>query len=477
MSEARVPLQIGASASRNAVLGASLIVPGSFLVRWGSQLGSFGWIVAIFGLALVGVAIQCLVMAWRERPSDLSVKGSSARVDGGPHHGFALEDGQTARISLREDLRSAADGPSLEVAPKDGTAHVVAHAEGAADRGRLERLRDVLLGRTTLATNLRGRANAVRATRRASFVLLFIVFVWPLTGALYAWMDHRNVASTRALIALAFVPLIVSANGHFFLQLRIVERRSAENALEEARKWRRAIAVSLPLLAVALFGAKSFAARSSDVSATAAAHGFDGHPAGESAPHADVRASLAGVLATEPGITIESVSFDPSGTRVAYIRTDLAGHRSARVSFTRRGELKDADAPVVSEDADRVAWSPVKQQLAFSTTTKPVHVAVVPTPFVKDAPQANSGFGAEKPVTGAGEWGTDPVWSPDGSRLAYISYGTDRFGVHQVYVLDSSFEEPAQQLTQGDADCTELTWSADGWIVFSARGRRQRVKP
>jgi Tol biopolymer transport system component len=52
-----------------------------------------------------------------------------------------------------------------------------------------------------------------------------------------------------------------------------------------------------------------------------------------------------------------------------------------------------------------------------------------------------------------------PVWSPDGTRVAFAS---ERGGVPQVYVKDASGTVAEERLTDGDRPKIPLDWSRDG---------------
>ena len=70
-------------------------------------------------------------------------------------------------------------------------------------------------------------------------------------------------------------------------------------------------------------------------------------------------------------------------------------------------------------------------------------------------------------VTDNQSWDTDPVWSPDGTRLAISS---DRDGDDDIYVLDAMGTGSAVNLTDGDSSRdTQPDWSPSGRKVVFVR--------
>jgi dipeptidyl aminopeptidase/acylaminoacyl peptidase len=64
-----------------------------------------------------------------------------------------------------------------------------------------------------------------------------------------------------------------------------------------------------------------------------------------------------------------------------------------------------------------------------------------------------------------------PRWSPDGSRLAFVSNRDDKVKAKQLYAIPVAGGEPVQ-LTELDEDVSEVAWSPDGQrLAFSARVR------
>ncbi len=87
-----MPLQTGASALRDLLIGSVVFVPGYILILFGT-LGMFvvpsaltGWVTVILGGMLVGgFGMRQLSLAVRDRPSDLLLDAVGLRIVGGPH--------------------------------------------------------------------------------------------------------------------------------------------------------------------------------------------------------------------------------------------------------------------------------------------------------------------------------------------------------------------------------------------------------
>jgi Tol biopolymer transport system component/predicted Ser/Thr protein kinase len=61
----------------------------------------------------------------------------------------------------------------------------------------------------------------------------------------------------------------------------------------------------------------------------------------------------------------------------------------------------------------------------------------------------------------------DPVWSPDGSRIAFSS---NRDGPYNLYLKDSSGALPEERLQKNDANERPCDWSSDGRFLMYTRG-------
>ena len=116
-------------------------------------------------------------------------------------------------------------------------------------------------------------------------------------------------------------------------------------------------------------------------------------------------------------------------------------------------------------DGDPV-WSPDGRRIAF-TSDRDGHVNRHGWPthdiYVMDADGSNQRNLTNHP---AADW--DPSWSPDGKRITFTSWRDGPFNI-EVYVMDADGNN-LQNLTNHPRDDRNPSWSPDGaHIVFSAR--------
>jgi TolB protein len=146
-------------------------------------------------------------------------------------------------------------------------------------------------------------------------------------------------------------------------------------------------------------------------------------------------------------------------TRIAYVAVDRAEARDRYRLVV--ADADGANAAVIAESAEPVmspAWSPDGARIAyvsFETGNSAVYV------------QELSSGKREVVSSGRGINGA-PAWSPDGSRLAITRSEQD--GNLDIYVIEPG-RSGARRLTQNPAIDTEAAWSPDGRSLFFTSDR------
>jgi Tol biopolymer transport system component len=113
------------------------------------------------------------------------------------------------------------------------------------------------------------------------------------------------------------------------------------------------------------------------------------------------------------------------------------------------------EGPVVARIIQNPVQSPDGKHLAFSALT---HI------YSMDLPQ-----GTPRRVTGAAAREFEPVWSPDGQWLAYVTWSED--GGH-IWKIRADGSGKSQQLTKSAAFYRDPVWSPDGQRIVALRSPR-----
>ncbi len=114
----------------------------------------------------------------------------------------------------------------------------------------------------------------------------------------------------------------------------------------------------------------------------------------------------------------------------------------------------------VSPDGSRVAWvESLQERTGAAAPVTAISVADLGSPTA--AWRISAGIGAD---TGAGPWVEhDVIWSPDGSRLAFLS-DQEKAGQIQLYVVEAR-GGAARKLTSLTGAVAEPRWSPDGTAI------------
>lgn len=186
---------------------------------------------------------------------------------------------------------------------------------------------------------------------------------------------------------------------------------------------------------------------------------------------------------------VSDAQIAPDGTRIVYVLTRVDIERDTYDSDLWMIEGEQEPHPVVSGADEHAAprWSPDGGKLAFIASA-----GERPQIFILDPRD-----GSTWPLTAAPAGVRSFAWSPDSKRIAYVSNtpagearvsgsalvteqlifrtdgGTSLRSVlrSKLFVTDATAPRatPVGPLTDGAADPSEPTWSADGqWVIYSA---------
>ena len=159
-------------------------------------------------------------------------------------------------------------------------------------------------------------------------------------------------------------------------------------------------------------------------------------------------------------VFLASPAWSPRGDRIAFTLTRFApsGHSSTGIFVIR---LDDGVGPrLIARDAGEPAWSPDGRRVAF-TSTRDRHGR---TCFQECAPAGElyvahaDGTGARR-LTRTTASDSSPTWSPDGSRILFVSDRWDPDGhEYELYVVGSDGDD-VQRLTDNQVWDTDPDWS------------------
>jgi Tol biopolymer transport system component len=156
-------------------------------------------------------------------------------------------------------------------------------------------------------------------------------------------------------------------------------------------------------------------------------------------------------------VTYHYPALSVDGTRVAYVRSDEITHEHALYIVGVDGSglqlLINGRAPL-----GELAWSPDGSRIAFirgfDTTFEGYAFKYTCRPEIYVIDVLTRKYVS---LTG-GEGGTDPAWSPDGTRIAFNSF---RDNNNEIYTMSSDGKD-VQRLTYTEWAEAEPSWSPDG---------------
>ena len=171
-----------------------------------------------------------------------------------------------------------------------------------------------------------------------------------------------------------------------------------------------------------------------------------------------------------PGVTNQYPAFSPDGSRLAFIRYESKGkgYSLSVVGIDGSGLQSVLSSPGALGEP---TWSPDGSRIAFirgqdMTVEGAAYLATCGSEiYVVDV------FTRKDTNLTRGAGGTDPSWSPDGTRIAFSSY---RDGNYEIYTMDS-YGNDIQRLTYTDWAEAEPAWSPDGKQIAYAAHLLQAV--
>lgn len=149
-------------------------------------------------------------------------------------------------------------------------------------------------------------------------------------------------------------------------------------------------------------------------------------------------------------------TWSPDGTRIAYLNLDpFSGGAGLNVIDLDGGEPVE-----VGENASAASWSPDGQQLAFIASDPGAFM--LPTVEPSELRVASVDGSGVRTLAEAAPFGSHPAWSPDGSRIAFMS-GTEFETT--IAVVDAAGGEVVTLAQIDGSSVSEPVWSPDGTVV------------
>ena len=156
-----------------------------------------------------------------------------------------------------------------------------------------------------------------------------------------------------------------------------------------------------------------------------------------------------------------SPSWSPDGTRIVFQsdRDNDRGHNIEIYVMAADGSNLQRLTNNLAADEDP-AWSPDGKRIVFSSAREghfmDAHKNITSEIYVMDADGGNQQRLTENRNN---DW--DPVWSPDGQRIAFAADRKGDFVKFDIYVMDADGGNP-QKLTNNRGWDSSPSWSPDG---------------
>lgn len=184
--------------------------------------------------------------------------------------------------------------------------------------------------------------------------------------------------------------------------------------------------------------------------------------------------TLTEIVGNKAAVNVQP-ALSPDGTRVAFSSQRDGKFSIYIVNVDGSGLRRVTDGP---GDDSEPAWSPDGTRLAFvrgfDPTGSGVLVLACQLPGDILVVKVEQGFNVRRPIRPIevnltnGLGGTDPAWSPDGTRLAFAS---DREGNYNydIYTMSSEDGSDVHRLTTDATQEADPVWSPDGsWIAYTS---------
>lgn len=178
------------------------------------------------------------------------------------------------------------------------------------------------------------------------------------------------------------------------------------------------------------------------------------------------------IVAPKAGVVNMQPALSPDASRVAF-SSNVEGKFSIYVvGVDGEGLRRITDGP--GEDSEP-AWSPDGTRIAlvrgFDPTGSGVVVLACELPGEILVVSVDEGFNVQLPTEvnlTQGLGGTDPAWSPDGTRIAFASNREEPYN-YDIYTMSSGDGSDVQRLTWDGSQEADPAWSPDGsWIAYTA---------